>query len=193
MDDQSIWSKIVNGDVVALRNLHDKYYYQLWLWASKYTHNETLSEELVSDCFIKLWERREYILIEKSIKSYLYLMLRNQMVSQLRKSKHMIVFTSDHLPDMPDEVTINNLDLYSDLYRAILKIPEQRRKILELAVFDSLTYNEIAARLDISVNTVKTQMGRAYQFLKEELDPKSFLLYSVIHKNRNTFHLPLSN
>jgi RNA polymerase sigma-70 factor (ECF subfamily) len=193
MDDQSIWGKIVNGDMVALRNLHDKYYYQLWSWASKYTHNETLSEELVSDCFIKLWERRKHILIDKSLKSYLYLMLRNQMVSQLRKSEHNIVFTSDHLPDLPDEATIDNQDFYADLYRAIQKIPVQRRKILELAVFDSLTYLEIAARLDISVNTVKTQMGRAYQFLKEELDPKSFLLFSLIHKNRKAFQLPLSN
>jgi len=73
MDDQSIWSKIVSGDVVALRNLLDKYYYQLWLWASKYTCDEALAEELVADCFIKLWERREHILIEKSLKSYLYL------------------------------------------------------------------------------------------------------------------------
>jgi len=182
MDDQSIWSKIVSGDVVALRNLHDKYYYQLWLWASKHTHNETLAEELVADCFIKLWERREHILIEKSLKSYLYLMVRNQMVSEHRKTKKMLVFTSENLPDLPDETTINNQDFYADLYRAIQKIPEQRRKILELAVFDSLTYNEIAARLNISVNTVKTQMGRAYQFLKEELDPKNFLLFSLLQK-----------
>jgi len=193
MDDQSIWSRIVSGDVAALRNLHDKYYYQLWLWASKHTHNETLAEELVADCFIKLWERRKHILIEKSLKSYLYLMLRNQMVSQQRKSKKQIVFNSEILPDLPEETTINNQDFYAGLYRAIQKIPEQRRKILELAVFDSLTYNEIATRLNISVNTVKTQMGRSYQFLKEELDPKNFLLLSLLQKKRKALKLPSIN
>lgn len=182
MDDQQIWGRIVEGDVMALRNLHDKYYDQLWLWASKHTHNETLAEELVSDCFIKLWERRAQILIEKSLKAYLYLMVRNLMVSELRKPKNKLVYTSENLPEWPDEATINNQDYYADLYRAIQKIPEQRRKILELAVFDSLTYKEIAFRLDISVNTVKTQMGRAYQFLKEELDPKNFLLFSLLQK-----------
>ena len=176
MDDQNIWGKIVNGDVDALRILHVKYYYPLWLWASKYTRNKTLAEELVSDCFIRLWERRKHILVEKSLKSYLYLMLRNQIVSHARKSKHELLIGSDNLPDMPDEVTISNQDYYAALYLAIQKIPEQRRKILELAAFESLTYKEIAAQLDISVNTVKTQMGRAYQFLKEELDPKNFLL-----------------
>lgn len=53
MDDQSVWDKIIEGDVDALRILHDKYYFQMWLWASKYIRDESLAEELVSDCFIK--------------------------------------------------------------------------------------------------------------------------------------------
>lgn len=182
MDDQNIWGKIENDDVDALRILHDKYYYPMWLWASKYTRNETLAEEFVSDCFIRLWERRRHIIIEKSLKSYLYLMLRNQMVSQARKSKRKLVIGSDYLPDLPDEATISDQDYYAALYLAIQKIPEQRRKILELAAFESFTYKEIAAHLNISVNTVKTQMGRAYQFLKEELDPKNFQLFHFFLK-----------
>jgi len=67
------------------------------------------------------------------------------------------------------------------------KLPEQRRRILELAVFESFTYAQIAEKLQISINTVKTQIGRAYRFLKEELDPRSiqllFLLKSKLTKN----------
>lgn len=188
MDDRQIWERIVGGDVVALRILHDKYYYQLWLYANKYTQDGPLSEELVADCFIKLWDRRKDILIEKSLKSYLFLMLRNQIVSQLRKNKNQKSLVIHSIPDVPDDAYIDNLDFYADLYLAIQKIPEQRRKILELAAFESLTYKEIANRLDISVNTVKTQMGRAYQFLKEELDPKSFLLFSLLQKKKVINH-----
>lgn len=184
MEDQNIWNRIVQGDVEALRILHDKYYDQLWLWASNFTKNESWSEELVSDCFIRLWEQRKNISIEKSLKSYLYLMLRNQIISGLRKSKHEIVIGSDKLPEIPDEATSENFDFYASLYKAMNKIPEQRRKILELAVYESLTYKEIATRLNISVNTVKTQMGRAYQFLKEELDPKSFFLFTLLKKKK---------
>lgn len=179
MNDQDIWGKIGNGDVGALKILHEKYYYQMWLWASKYARDKTLAEELVSDCFIKLWERRQSIIIEKSLKSYLYLMLRNLLVSQARKSKREIIVGLDNLPEMPDESVINNHEYYAALYRAIQQMPGQRRKILELAAFESLTYKEIAGRLNISVNTVKTQMGRAYQFLKEELDPNYFLLFHL--------------
>lgn len=187
MDDQNIWSKIVEGDVNALKVLHEKYYYQMWLWASKYSRNTTDTEELVSDCFIKLWERRQYIFIEKSLKSYLYLMLRNQIVSQARKSKHQLVIGLENLPDMPDEMTINHIDYYAGLYQAIQRLPEQRRRILELAAFESHTYKEIAEKLNISINTVKTQMGRAYQFLKEELDPSQFLLFHLLIKSPKSF------
>lgn len=189
MDDQSAWRKIVDGDVEALRILHDKYYHPMWLWAVKYTRNKSLAEELVSDCFIKMWERRHKIVIEKSIKSYLFLTLRNQMVSQYRKSKHEFIFGDGNLPDLPDVTEIRDQDFYSELYAAIHKIPEQRRKILELAVFESQSYKEIALSLGISINTVKTQMGRAYQFLKEELDPKNFLFFHFfINKKKQIRH-----
>jgi len=179
MDDQQIWSRIVNGDVEALQVLHDKYYYQMWLWASKYTRDKTLSEELVSDCFIKLWERRQYIVIEKSLKSYLFLMLRNQIVSQSRQSKKILVVGLDAMPDIPDDAEVVRHEYYAALYRAIQRMPEQRRRILELAAFESMSYKEVAEKLNISVNTVKTQMGRAYQFLKEELDPNHFFLFHL--------------
>lgn len=178
-DDQLIWNKIVEGDVNALRQLHDKYYYQLLLWANKHVQGSDLAEELVSDCFIKLWERRGQIFIEKSLKSYLFLMLRNHIASYHRQTKQTVVVNAETIPDVPDEATANQLEFYSELYQIILKIPAQRRQILELAAFESLSYQEIATKLNISVNTVKTQMGRAYQFLKEELDPKNFLLFSL--------------
>ena len=185
MDDQNIWRKIVDGDVEALRILHEKYYYPMWLWASRYTRNRSLAEELVSDCFIKLWEHRQYIIIEKAVKSYMYLMLRNQIVSHARKSKRDLVVGFDILPDIPDESEIANNEFYVSLYRTIQRMPEQRRRILELAAFESFTYKEIAAQLNISINTVKTQMGRAYQFLKEELDPNNFLLFHFFVKRHS--------
>lgn len=183
MDDQNIWDKIVDGDVAALKILHLKYYYPMRLWAGKYTRSNALAEELVSDCFIKLWERRKFIIIEKSLKSYLYLMLRNIIVSHARKTKDIAFVGLENMPDIIDESEMRNQEYYAELYLAIKKLPEQRRKILELAAFDSLTYKEIADRLEISVNTVKTQMGRAYQFLKEELDPNNFVLFQLLVKS----------
>ncbi|MBL4561625.1 MAG: sigma-70 family RNA polymerase sigma factor [Labilibaculum sp.] len=180
--DQIVWENICNGNVTSMRILHDRYYFQLCLYANKHLSNLALCEELVSDCFIKLWLQRNHILIQKSIKTYLYVMLRNQLVDHIRKSHKVLIYNTESLPDLPHDELICKQDYYAELYKAIKKIPEQRREILELAAFDSLTYKEIAAKLNISVNTVKTQMGRAYQFLKKELDPKNFLLFYFFGK-----------
>jgi RNA polymerase sigma-70 factor (ECF subfamily) len=180
-EEQIIWNSFVAGEVSALRFLHEKYYYPMCIWANKHLHDELVAEELVSDCFIKLWERRERIEIRKSLKSYLFLMLRNQLVSYLRKNKDKLIIETDKLPEIVDEMAVEQ-DFYANLYSAFNKLPERRRRILELAVFESLTYREIAERLNISLNTVKTQIGRAYQTLKEELDPNEFVLLSVLLK-----------
>ena len=74
----------------------------------------------------------------------------------------------------------NEFDNYARLYNTLEKLPNQRRHILELAVFDSCSYAQIAEKLQISVNTVKTQIGRSYRFLREELDPKSIQLLFLL-------------
>jgi RNA polymerase sigma-70 factor (ECF subfamily) len=114
-------------------------------------------------------------------------MLRNGLIDLMRKKHGVIVVDVSSLPDLPDDETQNDLDQYARLYTALEKLPEQRRRILELAVFESCSYAQVAQRLNISINTVKTQIGRAYRYLKEELDPKSiqllFLLRSKIPSN----------
>jgi Sigma-70 region 2 len=76
-EDLKLWRKIGLGDTTAVKALHDKYYYQLYLYGKKICHNSAVLDEVVSDCFIKLWTRRNELLIDRSLKAYLFLMLRN--------------------------------------------------------------------------------------------------------------------
>ena len=186
-DDLTLWTNIRNGDTLALKVLHDRYYYQMYLYATKLYSTQSSLDEAVSDCFIKLWTKRNEIVIERSVKSYLFLMLRNGLIDLARKKREFILLEVSTIPELPDNDTMNEIDHYARLYAALDKLPEQRRRILELAVFESCTYAQIAEKLNISINTVKTQIGRAYRFLKEELDPKSinllFLLQSKFSMN----------
>ena len=175
-DDLTLWKNIRNGDTLALKALHDKYYYQMYFYARKIYHNQQGLDEAVADCFIKLWTKRDDIVIEHSVKSYLFLILHNVLIDLARKKNRITLFEISSLPELPDNETLNETDHYARLYNALEKLPEQRRRILEMAVFESCTYAQIAGKLQISVNTVKTQIGRAYRFLREELDPKSIQL-----------------
>ena len=186
MEDSILWKDIKRNDKKALRKLHDKYFHQMYLYASGTTNgNKGLAEELVSDCFIKLWETRKNIDIHDSVKHYLFLMLRNHIIDHYRKKK---LLTEPLIQDFAvpgDEKFFDDQKQYAGLYLALKKLPEQCRKVLELAVFESLSYQEIADKLHISKNTVKTQVGRAYKCLREMLDPKDFNFFLVIRKRRS--------
>lgn len=181
MEDLQQWENIKKGDKKALKKLHDKYFNQMCLYALKSSCETGVVEELVSDCFIKIWENRRKINISSSVKHYIFFMLRNSIIDYFRKTK-FLTDPIDEIQEPADETYYDEQKQYADLYSVIGMLPEQRRKILELAVFESMTYQQIAEKLDISKNTVKTQMGRAFRFLKEKLDPKDFYLFCVFHK-----------
>ena len=86
------------------------------------------------------------------------------------------------LPDIADEAEFDEQSRYAKLYKAVSKLPEQRQKVLELAVYESLSYQEIADTLHVSRNTVKTQISRAYRFLKETLEPRDFYFFCLLQK-----------
>jgi RNA polymerase sigma-70 factor (family 1) len=181
MEESQLWEGVKSGNLNSLNRLHVKYFHQMCLYARKSTTDTQLVEELVSDCFIKIWENRNKIEIRISIKHYLFLMLRNAIIDHYR-IKQLNITGVEVFPEIADESYFDEQKQYANLYKAMEKLPEQRRKILELAVFEKLTYNEIGEKLGISRNTVKTQIGRAYRFLKETLDPKEFYLFYFFRK-----------
>ncbi len=176
MEDKQLWENIKTGDKQALNELHYKYFHQMSLYAHKSTNNSGIVEELVSDCFIKIWENRKKINIKISVKNYIFLILRNSIVDYHRK-KQVLQETLENVPEIADENYFDEQKQYALLYQALEKLPRQRRKILELAIFESLSYKQIAEKLNITRNTVKTQIARAYRLLKESLDPKDFYLF----------------
>ena len=185
-NEERIWEKIKAGDKKALTDLHDLYFHQMCLYAYKVCKSPEVVEELVSDCFIKIWENRKKIEIRRSLKSYIFLMLRNGIIDFHRK-KQVFYESLDIVLEIPDEAYFNEQKEYVQLYRAMQKLPEQRRKILELAVFESMSYQQIGELLNISKNTVRTQVYRSYHHLKEALNPKDFYFFHFLNKKSTTF------
>jgi len=181
VEELELWGNIKKGDVKALQKLHETYFFQMCLFARKTVHDNQAIENIVSDCFIKLWENRKNIEIKTSLKSYLYQVLRNQIIDHYRGKQEKLQLMEE-LPHIANETDFDVQERYAKLYKAVSKLPEQRKIILELAVFDSLTYQQIADKLNISKNTVKTQIARAYRFLKESLEPRDFYFFCLLQK-----------
>ncbi len=83
------WNKIKSGDKQAFRMLFDEYYSSLCLYANSLIGDLDISQDIVSDCFVRIWERKETIDIKSSVKNYLLLAVRNNIYSYLRSPENL--------------------------------------------------------------------------------------------------------
>jgi RNA polymerase sigma-70 factor (ECF subfamily) len=176
------WKKIRDGDKKMFDESFDLYYLPLCAFLSKYINEKTIIEDLVIDCFAKLWENRESLNIKSSFQNYLVTIVKNSAISFLRKNKNQL-FDVENLSNLliEDEIDpLEDLEILNKLHEAINRLPEQRRIILKMAAFENKSYMQIAEELHISVNTVKTQMVRSYRFLRSELKVSQKVLYGLL-------------
>lgn len=134
-----------------------------------------LAKEAVHSGFIKLWENRETLSANLSVKAYLYTIVSNICLDILRHDKvkqkhekHVIESAlSDYNKNDFDNTEFN--ELKNNIDKAVSELPEQMRTIFELSRYEGLKYSEIAAELSISIKTVETQMSRALVKLRSKL------------------------
>ncbi len=171
-DPNSIICDLRKGDQKAFTDLFEWYYLPMCAFISNIIKDNDTVEDLVLDCFVKLWEERKSLDIRSSVRNYLLTLARNAAISNLRKNKVQQVDLEKAAKVIfeEDSSLFMEPDIYNRLYQALDKLPEQRLKILKMAVFEKKSYACIAEELGISVNTVKTQIARSYRFLKSELD-----------------------
>lgn len=174
--DEMVWAEqIRNGNTVAFSTLFDKYYIPLCEYAFRFCNgDQDLTEDVVQEVFARIWERRAGWVPKISVKSYLFRSVHNQAISNLRKAKHETpmneaVEGSTPATDLTPIEAIHNDELDQRIQRAIKNLPERRREILTLRMIHELSYKEIADTLEISVNTVDTQLRRALKSLREDL------------------------
>lgn len=174
-------------DKAAFKELFNKHYPPLCIYCKvKYGFDIHLAEDVVHSGFIKLWETRETLTSDVSLKSYLYKIVDNSSLNILRHEKVKKQHASYLLKTTSEDISESSFDsidlkqLSSAIDTAISELPEQMRIIFELRKFEGLKYAEIASRLNISVKTVDTQISRAMTKLKDKLSGFLILLIVLI-------------
>ncbi|MBS1603143.1 MAG: RNA polymerase sigma-70 factor [Bacteroidetes bacterium] len=175
--------KIQIANRQELEELFKKHYHFLCTAAYYITGDESTAKDIVQDFFYYCWKKREEIIIAGEFKSYASRAIRNACLNYLKSSRRTsllseFVYSSEPLANesvQPDEEGLEERN--KALWASIDRLPEQRRLIFLLSNKEELSYAEIARRLGISVNTVKTQIRLAYQYLREEC---RWLVYFLI-------------
>jgi RNA polymerase sigma-70 factor, ECF subfamily len=176
------WEKIREGDKKAFNQSFDLYYLPLCSFISRYINEKSVIEDLVVDCFARVWENRLTLDIKSSFQNYLITIVKNSAISYLRKHQFQYIGVENLANRTIEDETnpLEDAEQLNRMYDAINRLPEKRRLILKMAAFENKSYAEIADELHISVNTVKTQMSRSYDFLRSELNVSQKIIMSML-------------
>lgn len=176
---KNLWRKIKKSDVKAFGSLYQSFFSPLCIYAYGFIPDEEFVKEIVNDVFLKIWNKRREIDIIYGIKSYLYRCVHNQCIDHLAIKKgfgqHQKVNITDKIIELAGQdeeyilMQISMKNLERDVMYSIDQLPPRCKEIFMLSRFELLSYTEISEKLNISVNTVKTQMSRALDSLRVKL------------------------
>jgi len=136
-----------------------------------------MAEEIVQTVFLKLWEKKETIRINTSLKAYLFKTVYYDSLNHLKhekvKMKHWehthYDLTQGSAQETGEPLIGQEKELQQRLDQALNQLPEKCRLVFQLSRFEELKYKEIADRLNISIKTVEAHMGKALKTLRVEL------------------------
>ena len=172
--DPMLIARLSAGDAAAFRQVFDLYHQKLYAFSLKFTKSRVLSEEIVQEVFIKVWENRAGLNPELSLGAYLYKITQNKVFDFLKKAaldqsvKKGLIRHVERMCD-PIEADIFLAEYETIIKAAISQLPPQRKLIFEMSRDQYLSHEEIARQLGIAKNTVKVQIVKASRFIREYL------------------------
>ncbi|MCT4589487.1 MAG: RNA polymerase sigma-70 factor [Carboxylicivirga sp.] len=177
------------GSIQELEYIYNEYSDMIYHLCRQYITEDEIAQEIVQDTFIKLWEVKDGLIAELSIKNYLYTIAKNNCLMHLRKRKNIIEstdrlnylearFNYEVLCNMADTV-IEFDELKNKVEEAINELPESLKQVFLLSRIEELKYKEIAEQLDISMKTVEARMSKALKILRSELQDYLPILYLI--------------
>ena len=179
MDSDDIFIGLKRRDEAALSVLFDTYYEKLYLFAEKYIYDSDKAHDIVQDVFLKIWENAERLELTSSIQHYLFVSVRNGCLNYLKSlqiedrnnRKYAEAYIESQNVDMVDDE-----ELLARVRQVLDELPEKCREVCLLRFVEGYKYAEIAARLDMNDNTVKAQLHRGMERLKQAFATYDYVL-----------------
>ena len=176
------------GEPTALNILWKNHYKALVYFADQLVRNNLLSEDIVSETFVKVWNMRDRFDNVHSIKAFLYVTVRNTCYDHLRSQEiharihKEILYTADsYATEMNrDDYDMMYAEYIQQLYEQVKNLPDRCQEVFKLYFFNRNSTREIADLLNISEQTVRNQKTKAIHMLRSVLLKKDMLPACVL-------------
>jgi RNA polymerase sigma-70 factor (family 1) len=171
-DEIELLEQLQKGDTEAYLALYQRYHVLVYQWALKLVKIPQLAEDLVQDVFLKVWQIRERLNPQQSFPAFIYRIARNKAFNLLKKISSDDDLRLRVMTELSTTAESAENKLVWQQYEQLLKnaieqLPQQRQKVFKLCRQQGKTYDEAAAELGISRNTVKEHMVMAVKNIKE--------------------------
>lgn len=162
--------RVAKGDRVAFKKLHEELYQRMFYYVYKMLHDKEQAEDIIQEAFVLYWGNRVNFSNLLAVKTYLFTVVRNKVMVQLRDAAihKRILEAMEWDESETDDHLLVTAEICGEVQRAVKGLPAQTRRVIELSMED-MTVEKIAVALQISPNTVKTLKKAGYQVLREKL------------------------
>lgn len=159
-----------DGECQLLKLLFEQHAPSLYCLAFRHLRSRVEAQEIVQECFLKFWEKRDEIDPDAaSFKGYLYTTAYHAILNQLRHQRYWVYedCSDDLVSEDEPQISILEYEELNNLYAtALAQLPAKRRQIFAMSRHQGLSNAKIAQQLDISIKTVEAQMTQALKFLR---------------------------
>ena len=168
VNDESLISRIAQGDQAALSALYSRYAQILYSFSMKSLSFKEESEEVVLDVFCQIWRIADRYDSKKArVDSWLFMLTRSRILDRLRKRQRSLPSQEILAELLEIQGEQSSVDPIEDLviverrelvWSALQLLPPEQRLVIELAYYQGLTQTDIAQKTGLSLGTVKTRV-----------------------------------
>lgn len=181
LSDAELFDLFKSGDHAAYKEVYNRYYAALYIHAFKRLQEREECRDIIQELFTNLWIKREEMELSGQLSGYLYTSVRNRIFDLLARKKLKSAYVSSiqefaKTNPVTTDHRIRQNQLAAIIEQEILALPPRTREIFELSRKGHFTHKEIAEKLDISEQTVKTTVNNALKVLRVKLGTMFFLL-----------------
>lgn len=181
---KNLIKQLKKGNSLAYSYLVDLHYKELCNYATSLARDDFKSEDIVQNVIVRLWQQREKLNPNISIKNYLYKSVYNEFIDHYRKDLSISVLERKYIEVMDSFIEVKEEDetkrLISLVEKEIEQLPNKCKETFLLSKKNGLTYKEIAEYKNVSVNTIEKQMVKAFSILRKKLKDKMISLLFIL-------------
>jgi RNA polymerase sigma-70 factor (ECF subfamily) len=165
-------SGIRDGDQDAFEKIYTSFHERVYFFARGFTKDEVAAEEITQEVFIKVWETRERLNPHLAFRSYLYSITKNHALNQIKRLSCENRFKQQWVAGFQyhsnsTENYVEYRDSQQIIHQGMAMLPPRRQAIFRMNRMEGIKYDQIAATMHVSRNTIKSQLGKASRFMKD--------------------------